>query len=103
MPPFPPLPGKLLCAANEGLRGLRCLKEERKARKLAEEAEGVSTTTDDVQDARNKNKQYEQPGELVTLPSGASPTCSDLDRMAEVTGCTAEPTHMQVLEDHEAW
>jgi hypothetical protein len=49
-PPFPP----------------QCL---RKARQEKAEAEG-GTASDDPQEERMRYRQYEQPGELVTLPSG---------------------------------
>ncbi len=57
----------------------KCLKAARKAREEAEAAEeaaadsvaGVTSGAGDMSEERLKYRQYEQPGTLVTLPSGA--------------------------------
>lgn len=57
----------LLAPGMSGYALQKCLREARKAR---EEEEGVGG--DDVQEEKIKNRQYEQPGTLVTLPSGGT-------------------------------
>jgi hypothetical protein len=52
----------------------QCLREARKAREAAEAADAASgasaESADSVREERLRNRQYEQPGTLVTLPNG---------------------------------
>ncbi|KXZ43087.1 hypothetical protein GPECTOR_102g40 [Gonium pectorale] len=50
----------------------QCLREARKVREAAEGADGTSSDggSDAVREERLRYRQYEQPGTLVTLPSG---------------------------------
>jgi hypothetical protein len=57
-----PAPRPLLHAGLSGYALSKCLKEARQQREAAGE---------DVEEQRLRARQYEQPGELVTLPSGA--------------------------------
>lgn len=60
----------MACPGLNGYALSKCLKEARKAAAASEDAEGTDAG-DDVQSARLKYRQFEQPGELVTLPSGS--------------------------------
>ena len=83
-------PRGLACASERGYALQQCLRSARRARQEAEGGEGGgggeggeggnnnsssgsgsgSRGSDDVQGERLRYRQYEQPGELVTLPSG---------------------------------
>lgn len=84
--PGPATASIMACPGMNGYALSKCLKEARKAAAASEDAEGGGAE-DDVQSARLKYRQFEQPGELVTLPSGKA-ICAD--QAAAVGGCGPE-------------
>ncbi|KAL6754716.1 hypothetical protein V8C86DRAFT_2694997 [Haematococcus lacustris] len=58
----------LSCPGERGYALQRCLKKEREAREQAAVQAGESPLS--IEDEKLRTRQYEQPGTLVTLPSG---------------------------------